>query len=60
MQYIVTVCGIYQVGEGEFVTDRLSKIITDADTIPSLLDWAKRVTGEPVSINELKFSQVQE
>lgn len=61
MQYIVTVCGTYQVGPDDFVTDRMSRIITDEDTIPGLVEWAKSVTGRlGVSINELQFSQISE
>ena len=59
MRIIVTVCGVYQVGPDEFVTDRLSKEV-GSETIYGLLAWAEKVTGKKVSVNELQFSSLQD
>lgn len=56
---IVTVVGCYQIGENEWVSDRISKPINN-ESVYELMDWAYKVLGKKISVNELQFSLLQE
>jgi len=56
---IVTVCGTYQVGENEYVTDFISKEVGE-ESIYDLIAWGEKVLGKKISVNELKFSTLEQ
>lgn len=55
-----TICRAVQVGVNEWDDVRNSKIFNIESSIKDVLDWATSTLREPVTINSIKFSTIDD